>query len=224
MNKRNTDWKTSVITALIPFIYSFYMWFVYSTSKKTYINYDCLKKRIEKREGTLGAIWHQSLFLFAYRYRHMGVATMASRSRDGEIISSALKRLGFYIFRGSSSRGGGKGLSEMIQFLKTGGIFAAITVDGPRGPAKKVKPGIIRLAQATGYPIFPLHGWARRKVLIKSWDRTMIPLPFNHLIFICGDPITVPETVDKDGLKSFTDDLESMLQTLSAKAVKALSH
>ena len=216
--KGHLTWKTRVIITLIPFIYNAYMWLVYHTSKKTYINYERLKERIDKRQGTLTATWHQSTILLTYPYRHMGVATIASRSRDGEIISSVLKRLGFHTFRGSSSRGGGKALSSIIAFLNTEGIFATITVDGPRGPAKKVKTGIVRLAQSTGYPVFPLHGWAKRKILIKSWDRTMIPLPFNHLLIICGDPIAVPEDTDKKGLEDLTKDLESRLNGLSNQA------
>jgi len=104
------------------------MWLVYNTSRKTYINYDQLQERINKQAGTLGAIWHQSIILLTYPYRHMGVATMASRSKDGEIISRVLKRLGFHSFRGSSSKDGGKALSAIIKYLTTNGIFATITV------------------------------------------------------------------------------------------------
>ena len=223
MNSGHFNWQTRAIIALIPFVYSAYMWLVYHTSKKTYINYEKLKERIDKRQGTLSATWHQSTILLTYPYRHMGVATIASRSKDGEIISSVLKRLGFHSFRGSSSKGGGKALSSIIAFLKTEGIFATITVDGPRGPAKKAKTGIVRMAQSTGYPIFPLHGWAKRKVLIKSWDRTMIPLPFNHLIIICGDPLTVPEDADKKGLQDLAGRLESRLNSISEEAETILS-
>ncbi len=221
--KEHFGWKTRVIITLIPFIYSTYMRLVFLTSKKTYINYARLKERLDKKQGSLSATWHQSTILLTYPYRHMGVATIASRSRDGEIISSVLKRLGFHSFRGSSSKGGGKALSSIIEFLKTEGIFATITVDGPRGPAKKVKTGIFRLAQSTGYPIFPLHGWAKRRILIKSWDRTMIPLPFNHLIIICGDPIRVPEETDKKGLQKLAGRLESRLNSISEKAETILS-
>ncbi len=223
MDSVRFNWQTRAIITLIPFVYSVYMWLVYHTSKKTYINYARLKERINKKQGTLGAIWHQSTILLTYPYRHMGVATMASRSKDGEIISSVLKRLGFHSFRGSSSKGGGKALSAIIEFLKTEGIFATITVDGPRGPAKKVKTGIVRLAQSTGYPIFPLHGWAKRKILIKSWDKTMIPLPFNHLIIISSDPITIPEDTDKKGLQELADGLELSLNSISEEAETILS-
>lgn len=223
MNNGRFNWKTRVIITLIPFVYSSYMWLVYHTSKKTYINYERLKERIDKRQGALSATWHQSTILLTYPYRNMGVATIASRSRDGEIISSVIKRLGFHSFRGSSSKGGGKALSSIIAFLKTEGIFATITVDGPRGPAKKVKTGIVRLAQSTGYPIFPLHGWAKRKIFIKSWDKTMIPLPFNHLIIICGDPITVPEDTDKNGLQDLAGGLECRLNSISEEAETILS-
>ena len=208
---------------LLRYCLSTYMWLVYHTSKKTYINYNRLKERLDKKQGTLSATWHQSTILLTYPYRHMGVATIASRSKDGEIISSVLKRLGFHSFRGSSSKGGGQALSSIIKFLKTEGLFATITVDGPRGPAKKVKTGIVRLAQSTGYPIFPLHGWAKRKILVKSWDRTMIPLPFNHLIILCGDPITVSKNTDKKELQELANGLESRLNSISEEAETILS-
>ena len=40
---------------------------------------------------------------------------MASRSRDGEVIAGFLFFWGFRVVRGSSSRGGGEALPQMIE-------------------------------------------------------------------------------------------------------------
>ena len=48
-------------------------------------------------------------------------------------------------------------------------------VDGPRGPARKVQPGVVWLAKLTGNPVVPFHMEASSYWSLKSWDRTQIP-------------------------------------------------
>ena len=69
--------------------------------------------------------------------RHEGIITMASRSKDGEIIARWLERNGIVAARGSTGKGGRRGLDDMIAGVRAGRP-AALTIDGPKGlPASR---------------------------------------------------------------------------------------
>ena len=211
--------KLRIILWLVPFIYNNYMRLVFYTSRKTYINFERLWRRLAEGGNVVGAVYHQDSIISPFNYRGRRIVTMASASRDGEIISQVLERCGFIPVRGSSSRGGTAALKAMIDYLKShNGVLAGITVDGPRGPARKVKHGILILARETASPILALRAWARPKYLFPNWDRTMLPLPFSHLVFFCGEPLYVPADADEKVLEEYREQLERQMLELSARA------
>ena len=111
------------------------------------------------REGgrVLLCTWHQQFFSAIrhfQNYRDFKPALMISKSLDGEIIAGVAQRTGWHAVRGSSSRGGTEALKEMIDHFKQSRIAGHI-VDGPLGPAGKVKPGVIRLAHIADTVIIP---------------------------------------------------------------------
>ena len=138
----------------------------------------------------LFTLWHGRMFLSIQAHRHEGITTMASRSKDGEVIARWLEANGYRVVRGSSSRGGGQALREMVRAVRAGG-HAALTVDGPRGPARVVQPGIVQLARLTGGWILPITFSSRRPRFLKSWDRYLLPRPFSKNIVVYGEPFPV---------------------------------
>lgn len=140
----------------------------------------------------LYALWHGRMFLCLQAHRHDGIVTMASRSKDGEIIARWLEANGIRAVRGSSTRGGGQALREMVRAVRAGRT-AALTVDGPRGPARVVQPGIVQLARLTGGWIVPITSSSRRSKVFSSWDRYMLPLPFSRNVVLYGEPLPVGE-------------------------------
>src|SRR5713101_5014300 len=102
----------------------------------------------------LFALWHGRMFLSIQAHRQEGIVTMASRSKDGEIIAGWLESNGYSVVRGSSTRGGSQALREMVRRVRSGRA-GALTVDGPTGPPRIVQPGIVQLARLTGAWILP---------------------------------------------------------------------
>jgi lysophospholipid acyltransferase (LPLAT)-like uncharacterized protein len=152
------------------------------------------------------AVWHGHQLLTPCLYKRIcqNAATnptptlfaLSSMHRDGALAAKILNRLGVRTITGSSSRGGTRALRGLIRCLRSGDSVA-ITVDGPRGPIYRVKPGIIKLSQLTGAPISPVILTPERYWQINSWDEMRIPKPFTgfHVYFlpefICpakGDP------------------------------------
>jgi hypothetical protein len=144
---------------------------------------------------------------------------MISRSRDGEMIARALRRTALTAVRGSSSAGGREALDELIAAVRSGrpGAFA---VDGPRGPARQVKPGVVTAAQRTGVPIVPLSFAARRTVEAGSWDRTLIPLPGTRAVLAFGEPIAVPADAGDEARERIRRQLEQLLDQMEQECAR----
>src|SRR5207237_295882 len=83
----------------------------------------------------LFALWHGRMFLPINVHRHTGIGTMASKSRDGEIITRWLENNGYLVTRGSTTRGGSAAFRRLLRQVRSGRNIA-LTVDGPRGPAR----------------------------------------------------------------------------------------
>jgi lysophospholipid acyltransferase (LPLAT)-like uncharacterized protein len=155
-------------------------------------------------------LWHGRMVLPILAHLHEDIITMASRSRDGEIIARWLIRNGYVPARGSTGRRGGAALHDMIAHVRAGHA-AALTVDGPRGPARVVQPGILRLARETGAWILPLTGSSSRPWFLKSWDRYLAPKPFSRCVVVYGEPFSVtPQMDDAQALRRIGQALDAV--------------
>ena len=146
----------------------------------------------------LAALFHESMLPCAWLYRDQRYSVAVSRSRDGDLIRSTLLALGYAEpARGSSSRGGSAALRQMVRLLGEG-TTAAVLVDGPRGPARVAKTGIIAIARHSGVPIQPIAFSARPAHRLSSWDRSLLPYPFARVVVYYGEPIEIPEDTADD--------------------------
>ncbi|MCA9096415.1 MAG: hypothetical protein KDA68_23205, partial [Planctomycetaceae bacterium] len=85
-----------------------------------------------------------------------------------------------------------------------------ITPDGPRGPRRQVKQGIVFLAAQTGRPIVPLGVACSRTWNFQgNWTNLVVPRPFTKLIIQAGKPIFIPENADRELLEKFRLQVES---------------
>lgn len=167
--------------------------------------------------GFVFAIWHGEQFIPFYHHRGQQVSIMSSLSEDGEIQTGILKLFGFLPVRGSSSKRAERSLVEMIINVKNG-HSAAFAADGPKGPYRKVKPGVVFLAQKTNLPIIPVSSAAKRyKIFEKAWDKYELPMPFARAVITYGNPIKVGKS---DNVEQKAVEVERELNKLSDFAHK----
>jgi hypothetical protein len=117
---------------------------------------------------------------------------MISASRDGDFVSAVVNRMGWIPIRGSSSRRGKEALKEMIEGVKKYRVGAHI-VDGPQGPPRVIKAGLITLARQTGAAIYPGYISYENPYVFGSWDRFMVAKPFSRVLIHIGSPEYVPQ-------------------------------
>jgi lysophospholipid acyltransferase (LPLAT)-like uncharacterized protein len=156
------------------------------------------------------AIWHNRIFASIYFMRGDGIVVLTSKSFDGEYIARFLTKFGFGSVRGSSSRGGVRGMVEMIRLIRAG-LPMAFTVDGPRGPRYEAKSGPVVLAKKTGNPILSFVVECERFWQVKSWDRLQIPKPFSRARVFYAEPVSVPEDADDDVIEEKRSELQAKL-------------
>ena len=165
------------------------------------------------------ALWHEQLFGSILAHKGQKFAPLASLSADGDIVTRVMARFGLSAVRGSSSRGGPEARDQLVQVTESG-WFTAITVDGPRGPRRRVKGGIVDVARRTGVAIVPLTTTADRNWVLRSWDEFKIPKPFARIVVRYGEPIAVPE--DTQGL-AFGEIKHKVRAGLAANEAAALA-
>ena len=165
----------------------------------------------------IATVWHNRLFLFPYAVRRFlpqtRGAALVSASRDGALLAAILKRFDFDAVRGSSSRRGATALLQLADVIARGGE-AAITPDGPRGPAYHLSGGIISLAQISGADILPMNFEFSGHWRLKSWDRFIVPKPFSRVRVIFGERYRVRETANEVEFEAERERLRKAMMSL----------
>lgn len=161
-------------------------------------------------------LWHGRLLPCSYRHRHEGLATLISQHRDGDYIARVVEGWGFRAVRGSSSRGGGAALRQLVRLLREG-TSIAVTPDGPRGPRQKMKLGPLLAAQLTGVPLIPVTAGTERAWWFEGWDRFLVPKPFARFRIAYGPPMFVPRTADEAEVERLAGELEARLNALTER-------
>ena len=143
-----------------------------------------------KGSGGIYIFWHEMMLLPAYTHSRRFV-TLVSQSQDGELIAMAYRRLGGEVVRGSASRGRLSAFREICRQVADRNV--GIAVDGPRGPARLVPMGVVRLAGVAGKPIIPI-GIAYENFFRFGPRRARIAFPWvgSRAWVVAGRPIGIP--------------------------------
>ncbi|HEX6958585.1 MAG TPA: lysophospholipid acyltransferase family protein [Ferrovibrio sp.] len=201
---------------------AFYIRLVHATSRWETRGVEHAERYWASGAPFIGTFWHGRLFMMPLAWttaRPMRI--LASRHSDGDLTTRAMEKFSIGAIRGSAAKGeqqkgGSAALRQILRHLKQGG-YTAITPDGPRGPRMRVSPGLIAAARLGRVPILPAtYGVARRTVL-STWDRFIIPWPFNRGVYLWGEPIDVYSDPDEP-LEAAALRVEAAMLSLSAEA------
>jgi lysophospholipid acyltransferase (LPLAT)-like uncharacterized protein len=200
-----------------------YLQLVWHTTRFTVDPPDALE-RIPQHAPLILAFWHGQHFLTPFvKPRNLRAKVLISRHRDGEINAVAAERLGVETIRGSGShgtdfakKGGVFGFNALVRALKEG-CNVAMTADVPK-VSRVAGFGIVKLAQMSGRPIYPVAIATRRRIVLDNWDKTTINLPFGRGGGVAGAPIHVPLDADRETLELARRAVEDSLNAVTARA------
>jgi lysophospholipid acyltransferase (LPLAT)-like uncharacterized protein len=152
----------------------------------------------EARRPHVFLLWHEALLPLLWQHRHQRIAIVVSEAREGQYLTDFAETLGYGAVRGSSRRGAARALLGAVRELQAGHAVA-FTPDGPTGPRREFKPGVVAAAQRGGGVVVPLHAEASHAWRLSSWDRFLIPKPAARVRIIYGRPFEVAP--GEDGLE-----------------------
>lgn len=167
------------------------------------------QKTLDQRP-LIASFWHSCMIPATYIFRDMGIRVMSSNSYDGEYMGRIIHKFGFVAVKGSSSRNAVRALLGLRRALEEGWTVA-FTLDGPRGPRHKVKPGPVALARSSGLALTCFHAAVDRAWVLNTWDRLMIPMPFSRVLVRVGKLIPVPQDATDEDLERYTGELQASL-------------
>jgi lysophospholipid acyltransferase (LPLAT)-like uncharacterized protein len=156
------------------------------------------------------SFWHACIIPATYLFRNAGIRVMSSNSYDGEYMGRIIRKFGFVAVKGSSSRNAVRALLGLRRALKEGWAVA-FTLDGPRGPRYRVKPGPVALARSSAVPLTMFHIAVERAWVLNTWDRLIIPKPFSRVLMRFEKLIPVPPDANDSELPRYEAELQAAL-------------
>lgn len=167
------------------------------------------------------ALWHGNSFVGTLAHTYQAFSPLCSLSPDGRMVAFLCEKMGLQPILGSSTRGGKSARDALLEGVARG-LSPAITVDGPKGPARQAKPGIIDIARKAQIAILPMAAVGDKAWTLGSWDKLRIPKPFARVAVCYGAPIRVPEDAQDDRFEACRSALDASLNELEHEALRSL--
>jgi len=182
------------------------------------INGDKISDLMNEKKSYISAFWHGSMMIGWFLNKGGNASALVSQSKDGDVLAATLKKWDYNVVRGSSSTGGSDALTAMV-FLIRDGYSLAITPDGPRGPAYKMKPGAVVAAKKSSVPLYLAGIGIKNKFILKSWDHFEVPIPFSKVMVIYSNPIMIAENLNYEETNNKIIECEAALNKLQKDAL-----
>ncbi|MFQ5351880.1 MAG: lysophospholipid acyltransferase family protein [Candidatus Binatia bacterium] len=220
-----------LLGVLVPAIYLAYMRLVIATSRVDRSAVARLNQACAGGQMITLALLHQDIFaLPMFFFGPQRLLTVASVGDAGDVIAYTLERFGFDVARGGSSSRASRQVPVITKITGAArkiaaegdGVIVAITPDGSRGPAGAIKPGVAVVAARTGASIYCVKFFSNRAWYIRTWDRTMIPLPFSKLSVEISGPVCAAGEARRIGIEATRRRVEDCIHRLHRRAFEEL--
>jgi len=133
-------------------------------------------------------------------------ALLVSDSQDGDILVKTLGRRDYRFVRGATGGDGRRALVLLRRELDAG-HSVGLAVDGPEGPFGSIREGVLHLARLTGAPVVPLVARASRPIVLNTWDRTIVPVPFRKVEMEIGPVLRIHQGAGEPEMKNYLSSL-----------------
>jgi len=203
--------KEKIKIILKKHIVSFFLKLLYSTNTYDVRGRENYIRAKESGKSIIISLWHSQLLSVFYDLKDIKVYALAGTHKDAEIISQVALKWGWNMIRGSSKEDGAKAYKEILKILKSGQKILFITPDGPTGPAKVPKLGIIRAAKKTGTIIIPASTHSTRRWGFTNWDTFFLEKPFGKIYIKYGKPLLLEDSIsDTESSRKLVEAMEQV--------------
>ena len=166
-------------------------------------------------------LWHDAIAIAVFALRTWNLSGLISRHTDGGYLADSCRIAGIHPVRGSASRGGAEAVAELLRLTH---LHLAITPDGPRGPRRTMKEGIIFISSRSRRPIVPTAIAATNAWKIPGrWTDMLIPKPFSRVTLIAGRAIQVPSDLKREDFPQYAQLLQKEMDRLDGIALRLIN-
>lgn len=199
--------------------YGAYMGFVFRTTRWERIGYEPFIASLEAGRPFVIVNWHGRLAMmpYAWDWRTWDLTILSFRHPTAEVMTEGLAPLDIEVLKLSRNGPNTSVLRQAVAAFRSGRCLG-ITPDGPNGPGMVPKAGALELAALCRARIAPITFAVRRRIVIRSWDRFILPLPYNRGVFMMGAPYEVPRPLTDEAREDELARLKQVLDDLSARA------
>ena len=198
MKKRYS--KTKII--LLAILGRWALSFIYKTNKWDVRGQENYRSVLYNKKSVIISAWHGNLLIPFMNLATNNYYGLAGTNQDAEIIAKIALKLGWKLLRGSSSDKGPEIFTEIVSLLDNPPCLVAMTPDGPKGPERIPKPGIIRAAQKTGAIIIPVASCSTKNWQFVNWHTFFLEKPFGKIFLEFGAPISFDVNDDFESCKN----------------------
>ncbi len=137
-------------------------------------------KKLDLEDHIIISVWHEDILLlslWALKSEHnfSNFSVVISQHRDADLAIKTLKKLRLNIIRGSTTRG----YVGVVRYALKSKAPLVIISDGPRGPPRILKKGVLSLAKKTGRKLVHVKFSDQRVIRLPTWDKLKLPIPFS---------------------------------------------
>lgn len=156
-----------------------------------------------EREGSSAAtgllcLWHEDLFLYALTHLepHDDHLWMQDPSWYVRPVHHLLARRGGRYVLGSKGSEGRAAVRAVAEHLAGGGT-TVIAPDGPAGPPRRAKPGVLHMARESGVAITPVRFVTSNEFRVPGWDGKRLPRPGATVRVRYGPVVSVGDDLEE---------------------------
>ena len=216
--------SSDLVQGLVSAVAATYIRFVFHTNRWEVVGSEIADRLLRDNRRGIICFWHGRLLMMPYGVRGTRpFHIMISDHRDGRLIARTVRRFGIDVIFGSSFREPVQALYRMAQICRDFGL-PCVTPDGPRGPRMRAAIGPVLAAEMAEAVLVPASYATTRRLLLNSWDRFVLPLPFGRGVFVVGQEIEVGPALDPAAREALRLRLERSLNEVTAQADRLMGH
>lgn len=218
--------KSRFVTSLVGSLLYLYVKFVFLTSKWEIRGLDNILNTWMEKGNFILIGWHGRALMMPLVFKknyYPEMRALVSLHNDGRIIAGILEHCGIKTIGGSTSSNA-KGAAVNIMHTLNNKISVTIIPDGPRGPRMRMSMSPVYFAHKTGRPLIGMIYSAKKaKIIEKSWDKMMIPAPFNQGIYLISEPFYVPADASEHDLEKYRLEFEKIMNKMNEEVDREMS-
>ncbi|GBR73492.1 hypothetical protein NO1_0866 [Candidatus Termititenax aidoneus] len=180
---------------------------------------------LQAGRSILFCCWHEITFVGFYWFRRRAAGVLMEASLKGDVLAAMANSYGMRDFRIADNPQDPQTVRGTVGFIKhlKAGHSGVIALDGPNGPRRIAKPGMVRIAEKTNAVIFPIGGaYARKIVFRKRWDQYQLPLWSSRAALRLVKPLEVPSGLTPEQEKALQEEIVDDLNEAMRRAEDAV--